>query len=94
MVLALQISLLIFSLAALTCVYRLIKGPSTPDRIMALDSIGIILICIVAIISVLLNTDAYLDVILLIGGIAFIGTVAFSKFLEKGVVIENDRNNS
>ena len=49
---------------------------------VALDAIGINLIGITALVSILLNTTAYLEVILLIGILAFIGTVAFSKFLE------------
>ncbi|MFE7063352.1 Na(+)/H(+) antiporter subunit F1 [Sutcliffiella sp. NPDC057660] len=88
----LTVSLLILSVSTLGLVYRVIKGPSTPDRVMALDSIGINLIAITAIISILLKTDAFLEVILLIGIIAFVGTVAFSKFLQKGDAIEYDRN--
>jgi multicomponent Na+:H+ antiporter subunit F len=88
----LTVSLLILSVSTLGLVYRVIKGPSTPDRVMALDSLGINLIAITAIISILLKTDAFLEVILLIGVIAFVGTVAFSKFLQKGDAIEYDRN--
>lgn len=72
--------------------YRVIKGPSIADRVIALDSIGISLISIVGLVSVLLWTSDYLEVILLIGILAFIGTVAFSKFIEKGEIIERDRN--
>ena len=35
----------------------------------------------------------FFEVILLLGILAFIGTVAFSKFLEKGEIIQHDRNN-
>ncbi|WP_374702912.1 Na(+)/H(+) antiporter subunit F1 [Bacillus sp. T33-2] len=73
-------------------IYRVIKGPSVPDRVVALDSIGINLISIIALVSILLKTSAFLDIILLLGILAFIGTVAFSKYLEKGVIIENDRD--
>ena len=89
----LAISLFIISLSTLGLVYRVIKGPSVPDRVMALDSIGINLIAITAITSIILRTDAFLEVILLIGVIAFVGTVAFSKFLQKGEIIEYDRDN-
>ncbi|WP_404429108.1 Na(+)/H(+) antiporter subunit F1 [Sutcliffiella horikoshii] len=91
--LLLSISLIIISIATLGLVYRVIKGPSVPDRVMALDSIGINLIAITAITSIMLRTDAFLEVILLIGVIAFVGTVAFSKFLQKGEIIEYDRDN-
>ncbi|MCG3083698.1 Na(+)/H(+) antiporter subunit F1 [Anoxybacillus sp. LAT_35] len=89
----LNIALVILSFAMIGFLYRVVKGPSTADRIIALDAMGITLAGIVAIVSMLLNTSAFLDVILLIGILAFVGTVAFAKFLEKGVVIErgNDR---
>ncbi|MGD6842724.1 Na(+)/H(+) antiporter subunit F1 [Bacillus infantis] len=73
-------------------IYRVIKGPTIPDRIVALDAIGINLVAVIALISILLETNAFLEIILLIGILAFIGTVAFSKYLEKGVIIERDRN--
>lgn len=91
--LLLSLSLIIISIATLGLVYRVIKGPSIPDRVMALDSIGINLIAITAITSIMLRTDAFLEVILLIGVIAFVGTIAFSKFLQKGEIIEYDRDN-
>ncbi|WP_374703334.1 Na(+)/H(+) antiporter subunit F1 [Bacillus sp. V3-13] len=87
-----QLSLLFISLSMLGLIYRLIKGPSVPDRVVALDAIGINLVAIIAIVSIILRTSAFLEVILLIGILAFIGTVAFSKYLEKGVIIESDRD--
>ncbi|MDQ0229781.1 Na(+)/H(+) antiporter subunit F1 [Metabacillus malikii] len=88
----LHVSLLLVAISTSLYIYRLIKGPSTPDRVIALDAIGINLVAITAIISIVLKSSAFVEVILLIGILAFIGTVAFSKFLEKGEIIENDRN--
>ncbi|WP_064092838.1 Na(+)/H(+) antiporter subunit F1 [Rossellomorea aquimaris] len=88
----LQITLLCVSLSMLGLIYRVIKGPTTPDRVVALDAIGINLIAIVALVSMVLDTFAFLEVILLLGILAFLGTVAFSKFLEKGEIIERDRD--
>ncbi|KAB3536448.1 Na(+)/H(+) antiporter subunit F1 [Bacillus safensis] len=92
MELILQMSLGILALSTLLFVVRVIKGPSIPDRVSALDAIGINLIGMTAIVSILLKTTAFFEIILLLGILAFIGTVAFSKFLEKGEVIENDRH--
>ncbi|SEM61325.1 multisubunit sodium/proton antiporter, MrpF subunit [Mesobacillus persicus] len=89
----LYITLLCISLAMVGLVYRVIKGPSTPDRVVALDGLGINLVAIIAILSIILRTSAFLDIILLIGILAFIGTVTFAKFLEKGVILERDRDN-
>ncbi|AZV53545.1 Na(+)/H(+) antiporter subunit F1 [Bacillus pumilus] len=88
----LQMSLGILALSTLLFVIRVIKGPSIPDRVSALDAIGINLIGMTAIVSILLKTTTFFEIILLLGILAFIGTVAFSKFLEKGEVIENDRH--
>ncbi|MCC5804549.1 Na(+)/H(+) antiporter subunit F1 [Rossellomorea vietnamensis] len=87
-----QITLLCVSISMLGLVYRVVKGPTTPDRVVALDAIGINLIAIIALVSMMLDTYAFLEVILLLGILAFIGTVAFSKFLEKGEIIERERD--
>lgn len=87
------ISLAILSLAMLMMLYRVVKGPTTADRVIALDSIGIALISVVALLSILLDTTLYFEVILLLSILAFIGTVAFSKFLERGEIIQHDRDN-
>lgn len=87
-----KIALLGFAISSFLLLIRVIKGPSTPDRIVALDAMGVNLVAITALISIELSTKAYLDVILLIGILSFIGTVAFSKFLEKGVIIEYERD--
>ena len=87
------VALAILVLAMLGMLYRVIKGPTTADRVIALDSIGIGLISAVSLLSILLDTTMFFEVILLLGILAFIGTVAFSKLLEKGEIIQHDRNN-
>lgn len=82
-------SLILLSLSVAGCMYRLLKGPSMADRIAALDTIGVILLSMITVICMLLKTVAYMDIILLIGILAFIGTIAFSKYIERGVVIEH-----
>jgi multicomponent Na+:H+ antiporter subunit F len=87
----LDIGLIVLALAIVACLYRAIKGPSLPDRVVALDTMGVNLIGVSALLSIRLNTQAFVDVILLIGILTFIGTVAISKFLEKGVIIDRSR---
>ncbi|KAB7670727.1 Na(+)/H(+) antiporter subunit F1 [Bacillus sp. B1-b2] len=81
-------ALILLILSILATIYRLVKGPSTPDRIQALDALGINMISGVAIFSVLLRNTGFFEVILLIGILSFIGTIAFARFIERGVVIE------
>lgn len=87
-----SISLIAVVLSMAGIVYRVIKGPTTPDRVIALDSLGIGLISVIGLVSILMRTSVFLEVILLLGILAFIGTVAFSKYLEKGEIIQRDRD--
>lgn len=87
----LQGCLFFLLLSIMAALYRVFKGPSMPDRVMALDNIGINLLACVAILSILLRTHAFLDVILLIGILSFVGTIAFARFIERGVIIERNR---
>ncbi|WP_026909054.1 Na(+)/H(+) antiporter subunit F1 [Paucisalibacillus globulus] len=85
------LSLVILTIAILFNFYRVVKGPSSVDRVQALDAIGINLIAGTAIFSVYLDTHAFFELILLIGILSFIGTIAFARFIERGVVIERKR---
>ncbi|MDA3130783.1 Na(+)/H(+) antiporter subunit F1 [Aliibacillus thermotolerans] len=88
----LNISAVLIVLSSLIGLYRVVKGPSNPDRVITLDMIGVNLISLVAVITLILNTTAFLEVILLLSILSFIGTVSFSKFITKGVVIERKRD--
>ena len=71
------IALIVVAISMLAMFVRIIKGPTLADRILALDAIGLqLMACIVA--------------ILLIGILAFLGTAVFSKYMDKGKVIERD----
>ncbi len=85
----LQLSLAILSLAVAGCLYRLLRGPSIADRIAALDTIGVLLLSMIAIIAMLLRTKVYFDIILVLGILTFIGTTAFARFIERGAVLEH-----
>lgn len=86
------ISLVIVIVSMVCILYRLFRGPSIPDRLIALDALGVMLISSIALLSILFETGFFFEVILLIAIMSFIGTVAFSKFIEKGEIIQRDRN--
>ena len=87
------LSLALFMVAIALLLYRVVKGPSNPDRAIALDTIGVNLISALAIVSIVLNTKAFLEAILILGILAFIGTIAFSKYIERGVIVERKSSN-
>lgn len=88
----LSISLILFGIATVITFIRIIIGPSFPDRVIAMDVIGVNLISAIATVSILFKTRAFFDVILVLGILAFISTISFSKFLERGVIIERNRS--
>jgi len=84
------ISIVGISISLLLLLYRVMKGPTNPDRAVGLDLIGINLMGLAALTAIVLLTNKLNDVILLIGILSFLGTVGISKYLEKGVLIERD----
>lgn len=84
------IAVITVAISVIFLLYRAILGPTNPDRAVALDIIGINLMALAGLIAILLVTTRFNDVVLLIGILLFIGTVALAKFLEKGVIIERD----
>lgn len=70
--------------------YRVIKGPTNPDRAVGLDTIGINLMALSGLIAMYLSTPYLNDIILLIGILGFLSTLATAKYVEKGVIIDRD----
>jgi multicomponent Na+:H+ antiporter subunit F len=69
------------SFAALFALIRLIRGPSLPDRVIALDLLTTLTIGITASNAVATGITAYLDVAVILALVAFLGTVAFAYYL-------------
>lgn len=86
------IALIIVVLSMLAMFIRVIKGPTLADRILALDAVGLQLMACVALYSIFIGAQYLLVAILLIGILAFLGTAVFSKYIDKGKVIEHDIN--
>lgn len=85
---ALFIALGLVSLALFLSLVRLIQGPSTPDRILALDTLYINTIAILILLGIHLSSALYFEAALLIAVLGFVGTVALSKYLLRGDVME------
>lgn len=82
------VALAFFALSIAIALFRIIRGPTMPDRAVALDMIGVNLLSSIAVISIVLKTMAFLEAILILGILAFISTIAFSKYIERGVIVE------
>lgn len=86
--LALTIAFAAISLAVVLNLLRLVRGPSVPDRIMALDTLYINSIALLVLLGMQLNTRIYFEGALLIAMMGFVGTIALCKFVLRGDIIE------
>lgn len=85
---ALMIAFALLSLALVLNLWRLLRGPDLPDRILALDTLYVNAIALLVLDGLLLGTALYFEVALLIAVMGFIGTVALAKYLTRGDIIE------
>ncbi len=80
-----SIALFILGLTFLLIVYRIIKGPTLPDRIVGLDLLVVVAIGLIATVGVGSTYTLYIDISLALGLVGFLATVAFARFiLSKG----------
>lgn len=68
--------------------FRLVIGPSLPDRILALDTMYVNAIALLILFGVYQGADVYFEAALLIAVMGFVGTVALSKYILRGDIIE------
>jgi multicomponent Na+:H+ antiporter subunit F len=78
---ALILSLAILTLALLLCVYRVIVGPTMPDRVVALDMLVGIAIGYIAVFGIRTGFSLYVDVAISLSLVGFLATVAFARFI-------------
>jgi multicomponent Na+:H+ antiporter subunit F len=77
-------SLLIFFSIAFGII-RLIKGPDTVDRVVAVDLLTVVTIALIALLAHTAGRFIYLDVALVYGLLSFLGVLAVARYLEKGI---------
>ena len=85
---ALGIAFLLVSGASVLSLIRLLMGPSVPDRILALDTLYVNTIALVVLFGLKQGSTLYFEAALLIAVLGFIGTIAMSKYLLRGDIME------
>jgi multicomponent K+:H+ antiporter subunit F len=74
--------------AMLLCTWRLLKGPSAHDRVLALDTLWMCGMLLALVLGIRHGTQVYFEVAMLIALVGFVSTVAMAKFLMRGEIIE------
>ncbi|KXS41463.1 cation:proton antiporter [Methanolobus zinderi] len=81
------LAIIIMVLAIIPCIYRIIKGPTIPDRVIALDAMTTVIVVMLGVYSFDQGSVFFMDVALVLSIIAFVGTVTIAKYLDEGVVL-------
>lgn len=77
------VALTMLALAAVLTFIRLVKGPTLPDRVIAIDLIGVLLVCLLVVMAGVRAQQALLDVAMVVALISFVGTVAYGRYIER-----------
>jgi len=77
-----------FALALLLNLFRLLRGPGLADRILALDTMYINSMALLILVGIRFDTAVFFEAALVIAALGFVGTVALSKFVVRGNIVE------
>jgi len=80
--------LLLVSLVTLLAGYRVIRGPTIPDRVVGLDTIGTNVVAIAALFALQTGEGLFVTVSLVLAIIGFTSTIAVARFITEGDIIE------
>ena len=86
--LALDLATGAVALAMLLCGWRLLAGPSLPDRVLALDTLAINAVALVVLLGLRWQTGLLFEAALIIAMLGFVSTVALARYLSRGDVVE------
>ena len=81
--LAVEAAFVLIMLATTLAVVRLARGPSLPDRVVALDLITVLAVAFCALFAIASDNAAFLDVAIALALVAFLATVALARFAER-----------
>lgn len=79
-----QFALVTLGMALLVAVVRLVKGPTLPDRVVAIDLIGVLVVGLIVVLAGSTHVRATLDGAIVIALVAFVSTVAYGTYVERG----------
>ena len=79
-----QITLVTLAVALLLAFVRLVKGPTLPDRIVAMDLFGVLVVGLIVVLAGSSGVRATLDAAIVIALVGFVGTVAYATYVERG----------
>ncbi len=76
--------LTMLTVAMFLALLRLVRGPSLPDRVVALDLLVMLAVGFITVYDIATAMTVFLDVAIVLALLSFLGTVAFARYVEKG----------
>jgi multicomponent Na+:H+ antiporter subunit F len=81
--LAPKLALALVGLGLLLTFVRLVRGPTLPDRVVALDLMGVLAVGMIAAYAVVMDQPVLLDPAAVLALVGFLSTVAFARYLKR-----------
>ena len=85
---SIKIALVAIAVSMALTLYRLIKGPDAPDRILALDTLYVNAVALLIVLGIYDNSSIYFEAALLIALMGFVATVALARYIARGDVMD------
>ena len=79
-----QTTLVTLGIALIVAFIRLVKGPTLPDRIVAMDLFGVLVVGLIVVLAGWSGVRATLDAAIVIALVGFLGTIAYATYVERG----------
>jgi multicomponent Na+:H+ antiporter subunit F len=79
-----QTTLATLGVALIVTFIRLVKGPTLPDRVVAMDLIGVLVVGLIVVLAGRSGVRATLDAAIVIALVGFLGTIAYATYVERG----------
>lgn len=83
-----DLALLAVAVSLILAAYRFFRGPSLPDRVVALDVVATNLVVVAVLEAIRGDAPFYVSIALVLAVVGFLSTVAVAKFLREGDVVE------
>lgn len=80
---AAELALILVLASLLLGFVRVLRGPSLPDRVMALDMIGLASVSVIVLVAIQTDQAILMDAAIALALISFLGTLAFARFIER-----------
>ena len=87
---ALNLALMLFSVAMLLAGWRVLRGPELQDRMLARDALYTLGMALVVILGLRMQSRLYFEAALVIAMLGFVATAAAARFLSRGDIIQPD----